>query len=123
MATYSKVILSGSTQGRLIKVTQTATAGNTIHATGTSSTILDEVTLFAVNTDSPGNDHKLTVEFGGTSAPDDLIEVTIPAESGLVTVCAGLPLTGSGVAGVTVRAFAASANVINVGGFVNRYTP
>lgn len=121
MATYSKVLLSGSTQGRLIKVTQTATAGTTIHATGTSATILDEVTLFAVNTDT--TDRKLTIEFGGTTSPDDLIEVTIPAESGLVTVCAGLPLSGSGVAGVTVRAFAASANVVNVGGFVNRYTP
>jgi transketolase C-terminal domain/subunit len=121
MATYSKVLLSGSTQGRLIKIAATATAGTTLHATGISATIFDEMTLFAVNSDT--TDRKLTVEFGGTTAPDDLIELTIPAESGLVLVCAGLPLSGSGVAALTVRAFAATANVVMVGGFVNRYTP
>lgn len=121
MATYSKVLLSGSTQGRPIKITQTATAGNTIHATGTSATIIDELTLFASNTDT--TDRKLTIEFGGTTSPDDLLEVTIPAEGGPVLVCAGFPLTGTGAAANTVRAFAATANVINVVGFVNRNTP
>ena len=31
MATFSKIALSGSTDGRMIKVAQTATAGTTIH--------------------------------------------------------------------------------------------
>jgi len=52
MATYTKVKLSESTTGRMIKVAQTATAGTLIHATGTSSTIIDEVWLYAVNSDT-----------------------------------------------------------------------
>jgi hypothetical protein len=121
MATFSKVLLSGSTGGRLIKVAATATPGTTIHATGTSATIIDEIWLYASNTDS--TDRKLTIEFGGTSAPDDLIEFTVKAESGLYLMVPGLVLTGDGAAARTVRAFAASANVLNIGGFVNRITP
>jgi hypothetical protein len=118
MATFSKVNLSGSTGGRLIKVVQTATTGTTIHATGTSASILDEVWLYAVNSDTTAR--KLTIEFGGTSAPDDLIELTVAAESGLVLVVPGLTLVGTGSAARTVTAFAATANVISIGGYVNR---
>lgn len=118
MASFSKVQLSGSTGGRLIKVAATATAGTTIHATGTSSTILDELWLYAVNSDT--TDRKLTIEFGGTTSPDDLIEQTITAESGLILVVPGLLLAGDGTTARTVRAFAATANVVLIGGFVNR---
>ena len=120
MATFSKVNLSGSTGGRLIKVAQTATTGTTIHATGTSSSIFDEIWLYAVNSDTTAR--KLTIEFGGTSAPDDLIELTVAAESGLVLVVPGLTLVGTGSAARTVTAFAATANVISIGGYVNRIT-
>ena len=120
MATFSKVNLSGSTGGRLIKVAATATTGTTIHATGTSSSILDEIWLYAVNSDTTAR--KLTIEFGGTTAPDDLIELTVAAESGLVLVVPGLTLVGTGSAARTVTAFAATANVISIGGFVNRIT-
>lgn len=118
MASFSKVLLSGSTGGRLIKVAATATAGTTIHATGTSSSILDEVWLYAVNSDT--TDRKLTIEFGGTTAPDDLIEQTITAESGLILVLPGLLMSGDGTSARTIRAFAASANVVLIGGYVNR---
>lgn len=121
MATFSKQLLSGSTGGRLIKVAATATAGTTIHATGTSATILDEIWIYAVNSDT--TDRKLTIEFGDTSAPDDLIEFTVTAESGLYLIVPGLVLAGTGSAARTVRAFAATANVIMVGGYVNRITP
>jgi hypothetical protein len=104
--------LSGSTNGRPVKVVATATAGTTIHTAHATS--IDEVWLWAVNTDTTAR--KLTIEFGGTSSPDDLIEVTIPAEGGLVLVVPGLVVTGS----VVVRAFCATANVVNVVGFVNR---
>ena len=118
MATYSKVALSGSTGGRLIKVAATATTGTTIHATGTSASIVDEVWLYAVNSDTTAR--KLTIEFGGTSAPDDLIELTVAAESGLVLVVPGLILLGTGSAARTVSAFCATANVVSIGGYVNR---
>jgi hypothetical protein len=118
MATFTKFHLSGSTGGRPIKVAATETAGTTIHTTGTSSSNLDEIWLYANNTDS--TERKLTLEYGGVSSPDDLIEITIPAESGLVLIIPGLLLSGDGTSGRTVAAFAATANVINITGYVNR---
>jgi len=112
MTTYTKVKLSGSTDGRLIKVAATSTPGTTIHAA--HATALDEIWLYAVNSDT--SDRKLTIEFGGTTAPDDLIEIAIPAESGLLLVVPGLVLTNS----LAVKAFCASANVVMIGGYVNR---
>lgn len=112
--TITKTLLSGSTNGRPVKVAATATAGTTIHTATSTSGELDEVWVWAQNTDSVGR--KLTVEFGGTTSPDDLIEVTIPAEGGLVLVVPGLVVNG----GVVVRAFAATANVVTISGFVNR---
>ena len=84
-----------------------------IHTTG--ATDLDEIWIWAHNTD--GTDRKLTIEFGGVAAKDT-IELTIPAESGLVPVVQGIPMNGSAV----VTAFAASASVIGIVGFVNRIT-
>jgi hypothetical protein len=83
MATFSKITLSGSTDGKLIKVAQTATAGTTLHTGSATATTFDEVWLYAVNSDS--TDRKLTIEWGGVSSPDDLIEFTVPAESGSVS--------------------------------------
>ena len=117
MATFSKEILSGSTDGRLIKVVATATAGTTIHTGSATATTIDELWLYAVNSDS--TDHKLTIEWGGVSAPDDLIEQTVTAESGLILVVAGLVIKGNATP-LVVRAFAASANVVMIGGYVNR---
>ena len=114
MAVFSKLKLSGSTNGRGIKVAATSTPVTTIHAA--HATALDELWLWAVNSDS--TDRKLTIEFGGTTSPDDLIELTIPAEAGLVLVVPGIHLTGS----VTVAAFAATANVVMIHGYINRIT-
>ncbi len=118
MATYSKVQLSGSTGGQPILVAATATAGTTIHTTGTSSSVLDEVWLYANNTST--SSVKLTIEYGGTTSPNNLIELTIDAESGLVLVIPGLLLSGDGTAGRVIRAFAATTNVINITGYINR---
>lgn len=116
MATYTKAKLSGSTNGRGIKVVQTASAGDTIHTAVAGTTDWDEVWLWAVNSDTTAR--KLTIEYGGTSAPDDTIEVTIPAESGLMLVVPGLILQN----GLVIKAFCASANVVMLHGFVNQIT-
>jgi len=120
-ATFSKVLLSGSTVGKQIKVAATATAGTTIHATGTSATILDEVWIYAVN--SSTSSVKLTIEWGEATAPDGNIEVTVLPEAGLVTIIPGLVLSGTGSAATTIKAFAGTANVIMLSGYVNRITP
>ncbi len=114
----SKTHLSGSTGGRQIKVAATTTPGTTIHTTGTSSTTVDEVWLFATNQDATAI--VLTVEFGGTTDPDDRISLTIPAKSGDTLVCAGRILSGDGSAGRVIKAFASTANKVMLGGHVNR---
>jgi len=119
MATFSKLTLSGSTDGKAIKVAATASAGTTIHTGSTTTTTLDEVWLYAVN--SSASDVKLTVQWGGTTSPDDDIEYTVKAENGLYLIVPGLILKGNATA-LVVRAFAATANVICISGYVNRIT-
>ena len=110
--TFTKVILSGSTSGKMIKIAATATAGTTIHTAHATS--LDEIWLWAVNSSTTAV--KITVEWGEATAPDGNIEVTIPGESGYLMVVPGLVLTGS----LVVKAFAGTANVILINGYCNR---
>lgn len=117
----AKIPFSGSTQGQAIKVAATSTPGTTIHTTGVSATVIDEVWLYAYNSDTV--DRNLTIEFGGATAPDQNIVLPIPSKFGLVIVVPGLPLLGSGTVALTVKAFAAATNVVTVSGFVNRITP
>jgi hypothetical protein len=117
MATFSKIALSGSTDGKMIKVAATATAGTTLHTGSATATTFDEIWLYAVNSDTTAR--KLTVEYGGVTSPDDLIEFTVPAESGLYLIVAGLVIKGNATP-LVVRAFCATANVVMIAGFVNR---
>jgi hypothetical protein len=116
MASATKQLLSGSTNGRMIKIAATATAGTVIHTAPSGTTTVDEVWLWAVNSDTTAR--KLTIEYGGVASPDDLIELTVPAESGLMLVVPGLLIQNS----LLVRAFCATANVVMLGGYVNRIT-
>ena len=115
MPTMSKEFLSESTNGRGVEVVQTGTAGTLIHTvtTGGSNTDIDEIFIYATNIDT--SQILLTVEFGGADSPDDHILAKIPAQT-TVLVVPGLILR----AGVTVRAFAGTANKITCHGYVNR---
>jgi hypothetical protein len=110
--------LSGSTDGKAIKVVQTATAGDTIHTAvaGTTAGTFDEIWLWAYNGHTA--DVILTIEFGGATVPDQNIVVTIPFKAGLVPVVPGFILQN----GMVVKAFAAVANVVTLNGFVNAIT-
>ena len=119
MATFSKIVLSGSTDGKMVKVAQTATAGTTIHTGSATATTFDEIWLYAVNSDS--TDRKLTIEWGGVASPDDLIEYTVKAENGLYLIVPGLVLKGNATP-LVVKAFCATANVVSIAGYVNRIT-
>jgi hypothetical protein len=118
MATFTKVLLSGSSYGAPTTVVATASTGTTIHTTGTSSSIIDEMWLYANNTSS--SPVLLTVQFGGTGAVQHAKPITLAPQSGDVLIVAGLPLTGDGTTASTVRAFAATASVITISGYVNR---
>ena len=119
MATFTKKILSGSTDGKSIKVAATATAGTTIHTGSATVTTPDEVWIYAVN--SSASSVKLTIEWGEATAPDGNIEVTVLPEAGLVTVIPGLLIKGNATP-LVVKAFAGTANVICINGFVNQIT-
>jgi hypothetical protein len=112
---------SGSTQGQAVLVAATSSAGTTIHTTGTSATIVDRLSIWAYNAHS--GDVLLTVEFGGATAPNQNIVQTITAKTGLTLVVDGLILLGNGSAALTVKAFAATTNVITLSGYVMRVTP
>lgn len=112
MATFTKQLLAYSSGGRPQKIGNTSSPGDSVHFYGGSG--LEEVWMWATNTSASAV--KITVEFGGTTSPDDLIEVTIPAESGLYLVIPGLLYSS----GSNIRVFAATANVINIMGYVNR---
>ena len=112
MATITKQLLSGSTQGTGIKITQTSTAGDTIHTAVSGTTDIDEIWIWACSTNT--STEVLTIEFGGVDV-DDNIKVSInPDET--VLVVPGLPLHN----GLLVKGFATVANKVNVFGYVNR---
>ncbi len=113
MATFSKHFLSGSTNGKQIAVSQTATLGNVVHTAHATS--FDEVWVYATNTHTSAV--QLTIEWGGATAADQKV-ITINPKEGDVLIVAGLVLSG----GVAVTAFADSANKINISGYVNRIT-
>ena len=114
MATYSKELLSGSTNGKGILVAATATAGTLIHTAVSGTTDIDEIWLYAVNTHSA--DIKLTLEWGEATEPNGNIEITVPAEEGLMLLVPGLLLQNA----LTVKAFAGTTNEIVIHGYVNK---
>ena len=115
MATFTKQKLSGSTDGKGIKITSnTGGSGDTVHTAVSGTTDFDEVWLYAFN--SSASAVNLTVEFGGTTSPDNTITQSIPAQSGLYLMIPGLPLQNGGV----VSAYASVVNVLTLYGFVNR---
>ncbi len=122
MASYTKRFLSGSTSGKQILVTGTATgSANTIHTAVSGSSDFDEVYLFADNSSS--SDVLLTIEWGGTTDPNEIIEINIPglgnpATDGLRNIIPGLPMNG----GLVIKAFAGTGSVLKISGFVNRIT-
>jgi hypothetical protein len=120
MATFTKLALqpAGTTgDGLGILVTATATAGTAIHTASTTPATIDEVWLYAYN--NSATSILLTIEYGGVTAPKDVIKTSVLGQAGLVLVCAGLVLQGNATAKV-VRAFAATGSQISLFGYVNR---
>jgi len=114
---YKKRKLSASSDGRGIRVAATSSPGTLIHTalSNVAANEWDEVWLSAINTSATAV--KLTIEWGGTTMPDDHIEISIPPEAGLQEVIPGHVLQN----GRLVRAFADTADVVVLHGFVNRF--
>jgi len=100
--------LSGSTDGRGIKVAATSTPGTLVHTAQASATDMDVPELQAYNSHTA--DVTVTFECGGVSAPDDHVKRTIPAGE---TIGVPLPALRNGL---VLRAFASVTNVIVITG-------
>lgn len=116
MANFATQIASGSTTGKMVKVVATSTLGTTLHTAVTGTDDMDEVYIWAQNNHT--SDVVLTIEWGGVSSPDDLIQQTIPSKSGLELITPGGRIQN----GLVITAFAATANVISCLINVNRIT-
>ena len=109
MATATKKHLSEDADGGGILIAATGSPGTDVH--DADANLEDEVWLFASNEDAA--DVVLTVEWGSR----EIIQ-TIPAQSGLVTVIPGQPVTSS----LAIAAYSSVANDVTVFGFVNQIT-
>jgi len=114
MATFTKRALSGSDNGKGIKVAETATAGTTIHTAVAGETDWDEIWVWCVNTSDTAA--VLTLEYGGVVDPNDLISYTVAAKDGLKIILPGTLLQN----GLILKAFAETANVLIIHGFINQ---
>lgn len=116
---YSKQLLSGSTNGRMIEVNNTTSPGTTIHTVVATATVArEEVYLYAMNGDTATGGQVLTVEWGGTGTADQ-IKLTVPSEDGLYQVNPGMAFTATTS---IIRAFATATGMFRIGGWVNRAT-
>lgn len=116
MAIYSKQLLSGSSNGQPILIAATASPGTLIHTATSSVVDFDETWLWCQNTS--GSAVNLTIQYGGTTAPNNSFTLSMAAASGLYLLVPGLILNN----GLVVRAFAGTTNVLTIAGFVNRIT-
>lgn len=118
MATYGRVLLSGSTSGREIPVAATSTPGTAIHTAVSGASSFDEIYLWASNVTA--STASLTIEWGGVTDPGDHMvkALTIPANSPPIPIATGQVLNG----GLAVKAFSGTASAINISGYVNRIT-
>lgn len=116
MATYARYLLSGSTNGKPILVAATSSPGTTIHTALTGTAGYDECYAWISNLSASAV--ALTVEWGGTSDPGDLLAktVSIPPFSPPIPFVTGQVLQNA----LVIRAFAGTTNVLTVTGFVNR---
>lgn len=116
MATYSRVLLSGSTNGTPIPVAATATPGTVIHTAIAGTSAFDEVYIWVSNV--TGSAATLTIEWGGVTDPGSLMTkaVSVAANTGPVAIAVGQVLNN----GLVVRAFSGTAGALNITGYVNR---
>ncbi len=116
MATYTKALLSGSTNGKPIPVVATATAGTLIHTAVAGTASFDEVYMWVSNvTAAPAT---LTIEWGGVTDPGDHMvkAYSIAANSPPIPIVTGQVLNNA----LVVRAFSGTASALNISGYANR---
>ncbi len=116
--TVAKTKLSGSTDGKMIKITGVDTANAIVVHTATAGTTnFDEVWIWIFNAHTAAVE--VNIEWGVHADAADLIKKTIPKDDGFYLAIPGLILQN----GMTVEIFATTtADVLFVIGYVNRMT-
>jgi hypothetical protein len=126
MATYEKIKLSGGgNHNRPVSINQSLFTGNwvTIHQTGTSSTILDEVWLWVSNPSSTDTANLLMRCHNSLTGVNVSRFVIPPATS--ILALGGYPISGDGSVAERIQFYDfSSADTASVAfGYVNRITP
>jgi len=118
MSSFSKHVLGGSTNGKPIKLSLTATASGTIvHTVSTGTTGHDELWVWAVNTATDGTECEVTLNIGGLSDAGNNVAIdTIVARQGHHLLVPGLSLNN----GATMYAYVTATGIVNLVGYVNR---
>lgn len=113
---FTKIALTGGADFVPIVVTQTAIAsGDTVHTAGAVLPAFDELYIYATNTDT--SQRALTLAYGGTADPTNMICKTLPLA----------PLSGptlvaivNGTNGKVLKAACDVASKVVLTGFCNR---
>ena len=114
MAIFTKHPLSASVNGMQIMVTAVTSASAVpIHTAVAGTSSIDEVWLYAYNDDT--SNHSLSILWGGTVEPNNVIRTTIPFKAGRILCVDGMLLNN----GLTVKAYADVSGSVVIDGFVN----
>lgn len=118
--TYSRQLLSGSTNGRPIGISSTSSPGTTLHTVqATATAAREEVFLYAAhNATATSTTRLLTLELGGTATTDNVV-INVGGGEGIWAVLPGVSFTATSS---IIRAFATGAGEFNIMGWVNRAT-
>jgi len=117
MATISKIVLSGSTDG--VGFTLAADSGTytTIHTGPSVAADQDEIWLYASNTGS--SSETVTVNWGATSGDTAKMKTVIePNET--VLIAPGLIIQGNASTALIITGASTTASTVNVFGYCNR---
>lgn len=119
--------LSGSTDGKPIKLTANSSPGDLIHTATSSSMpgvggVWDEVHAYVNIPTSTGKRTTIYFEVGGVAVPDDSCQADLPSASGLRYVIPGLIFQN----GAELRAYyvtqGSAGDPPTITGYVNRIT-
>lgn len=118
MATFTKQLLSASTNGRQIYINGSHSgSATTVHTAPAGTTSFDEVYLYATNIAT--GSVVMGVWWGGTTTPNDMSLIAIPNQAGRVLIADGKLIQSGSV----ISAWSTVSASILVDGFCNRITP
>lgn len=118
MATFEKIKLSGDSTGDGIWL-DTSASPITIHTTGTSSTVLDEIWIYISN-QSSSSTQQVSITFGTNGNA----QYSVGPNSGMLLAVPGFIVSGTGSATTAITATDnGSSGDCFAFGYVNRITP